>query len=256
LALLLATPARGAEPPLAEVLDHVGRQMEKFWSYFASVTCTETVTQSKLGDRDKVLFAQHESFDYLISLQSSGLDISVDESRLQKSHAASKGSATLLETNGFSIFSLIFHPLYQDRFEFQPLPDDLSENHRLLCVAFRQVGSERPLSVLRLREREYPLAWRGTAWIDPATWAVVRIKAGLGDSMADFGLLQLDADVTYSAVKFSDSTVYWLPVRAIIDAETKRQHWRNTHLFAGYKRFAVETDIKLATPSSGNPKWP
>lgn len=248
MALLIAAPARAAGPPLAELLDHIGRQMEKFWSYFSSVTCTETVTQWKLGDRDKVLFTQHETFDYLIALQSSGLDISVDESRIQKAHTASKGSAALLETNGFSIFSLIFHPLYQDRFEFQSLPDDLSGDHRLLCVAFRQVVPERPLSVLRLREREYPLPWRGTAWIDPASWAVVRIKAGLGDSMADFGLLQLAADVTYSAVKFSDSTVYWLPARATIDAETRRQHWRNTHQFAGYKRFSVDTDVKLSTP--------
>src|ERR1019366_3279640 len=128
LAIPIAVPAHAAEPPLTELLDHVGHQMEKFWSYFASVTCTETVTQAKLGDRDKVLFAQHESFDYLIVLQSSGLDISVDESRIQKAHTSSKGSAALLETNGFSIFSLIFHPLYQDRFEFQSLPDDVSQD--------------------------------------------------------------------------------------------------------------------------------
>ena len=248
LAILIAVPAHAAEPPLTELLDHVGHQMEKFWSYFASVTCTETVTQAKLGDRDKVLFAQHESFDYLIVLQSSGLDISVDESRIQKAHTASKGSAALLETNGFSIFSLIFHPLYQDRFEFQSLPDDVSQDRRLLRVSFQQVVRQRPLSVLLLRERELPLEWRGTAWIDPATWAVVRIKAGLGESMVDYGLLQLDADVTYSAVKFSDSTVYWLPTKAIVDAETRRQHWRNTHAFGDYKRFSVDTDVKLTVP--------
>jgi len=248
LAILAAPPAHAASPPLADVLTQVGRQMEKFWSYFASVTCIETVSQSKLGDRDKVLFSQRESFDYLIVLQSAGLDISVDESRIQKTHTASKGSAALLDTNGFSIFSLIFHPLYQDRFEFEALPDDSTGGRRLLCLSFRQVAQERPLSVLRLRERELPLPWRGTAWIDPASWAVVRIKAGLGDSMADYGLLHLDADVSYSAVKFSDASVYWLPATATIEAETKRQHWRNVHTFADYKRFSVDTDVKLSTP--------
>lgn len=251
LAILIvaaATPARAAEAPLTNLLSHVGQQMEKFWNYFASVTCTETVTQSKLGERDKVLFAQHESFDYLIVLQSAGLDISVDESRIQKARTASKGTASLLDTNGFSIFSLIFHPLFQDRFQFQALPDDVSDGRRLLCVSFQQVIRERPLSVLKVHDRDLPLEWRGTAWIDPATWAVVRIKAGVGDSMADYGLLQLDADVTYTAVKFSDSTVYWLPAKATIDAETKRQHWRNVHTFADYKRFSVDTDVKLSTP--------
>jgi len=246
--LLTSAPAKAESPPLAELLDHIGRQVEQFWSYFSSVTCTETVTQSKLGDRDKVLFVQRQTFDYLIVLQSSGLDISVDESRIEKAHTALKGNAPLLETNGFSIFSLIFHPLYQDRFQFRLLPDDSSQDHRLLCVAFQQVVRDHPLSVLRLREREYPLEWRGRAWIDPVSWAVVRIQAGLGDSRADLGLLRLDADVTYSDIRFSDSTVYWLPARAIIDAETKRQHWRNTHVFADYKRFAVDTEVKLSNP--------
>jgi hypothetical protein len=183
-----------------------------------------------------------------MSLQSSGLDISVDESRIEKSHTATKGSASLLDTNGFSILSLIFHPLYQDRFQFRILPDDSSPNGRFLSVAFQQVGPDRPLSVLRLRGREYPLGWRGRAWIDPASRAVVRIQAGLGDSMAALGLLRLDADVTYSDVRFSDSTVYWLPASATIDAETKRQHWRNTHSFANYKRFTVDTDVKVSNP--------
>jgi hypothetical protein len=122
------------------------------------------------------------------------------------------------------------------------------QDRRLLRIAFEQVSRDHPLSVLKLRELEYPLQWRGTAWIDPASWAVVRIQAGLGDSMADMGLLRLDADVTYSDIRFNGSNAYWLPARAVIDAETKRQRWHNTHLFTNYKRFTVDTDVKISTP--------
>lgn len=249
MALLAIAPAKAAtDSQLPAALDHIGRQVEKFWSNFASVTCTEAVTQSKLGEKGKVLFVQHETFDYLIALQSSGQDISVDESRLEKVHTGSKGKASLLETNGFAIFTLLFHPLYQSRYQFRQLPDEMLENHRLLRIAFEQVSRDHPLSVLQVRELEYPLQWRGTAWIDPVSWAVVRIQAGLGDSMADMGLLRLDADVTYSDVQFNSTTSYWLPARAVIDAETKRQHWHNTHLFTGYKRFTVDTDVRISAP--------
>ena len=249
VAMLAAAPAKAAtDSQLASLLDHIGRQVEKFWSNFASVTCTEAVTQSKLGEKAKVLFVQHETFDYLISMQASGQDISVDESRLERVHTGSKGKASLLETNGFAIFTLLFHPLYQSRYQFRQLPDEMLENHRLLRIAFEQVSRDHPLSVLQVRELEYPLQWRGTAWIDPVSWAVVRIQAGLGDSMADMGLLRLDADVTYSDVQFNSTTSYWLPARAVIDAETKRQHWHNTHLFTGYKRFTVDTDVKISAP--------
>ena len=248
LALLAASPANASDSALSVTLDSIGRQVERFWSNFASVTCTEAVTQSKLGEKGKALFVQHQTFDYLIALQSSGQDISVDESRLEKVHTGSKGKASLLETNGFGIFTLLFHPLYQSHYQFRQLPDEVLENHRLLRIAFEQVSRDHPLSVLQVRELEYPLQWRGTAWIDPVSWAVVRIQAGLGDSMADMGLLRLDADVTYSDVQFNSTTSYWLPARAVIDAETKRQHWHNTHLFTGYKRFTVDTDVKISAP--------
>src|ERR1039458_4322367 len=142
----------------------------------------------------------------------------------------------------------LFHPLYQSHYQFRQLPDEGVQDHRLLHISFEQVSRDHPLSVLQVRELEYPLQWRGTAWIDPASWAVVRIQAGLGDSMADMGLLRLDADVTYSNVQFNSTTSYWLPARAVIDAETKRQHWHNTHLFTGYKRFTVDTDVKISAP--------
>lgn len=195
-----------------------------------------------------MLFEQRETFDYLIILQSSGQDLSVDESRVEKTHKASKGSASLLETNGFSIFSLIFHPMYQSHYEFSRLPDDKQGGRELLRIGFRQISDDHPLSVLKLRDRQYPLEWSGTAWIDPASYDVVRIQAGLGSSMADTGLLRLDADVSYSDVSFNAATNYWLPARAVIEAETRRQHWRNTHLFSSYKRFDVETEVKTANP--------
>lgn len=244
----IASTGSNVELQLPELLDRVGRQAEKFWNNFSSVTCTEEVSQSKIGDKGKVLFDQVESFDYLILLQASGADLAVDESRVEKTHKASKGNAALLETNGFSIFVLMFHPLFQSRYEFHRLPDDNPAGRHLLRVGFQQMSEEHPLSVLQLHDREYPLLWRGTAWIDPETYAVVRIQAGLGSSMAEAGLLRLDADVTYSDVRFNETARFWLPSKAIIDAETKRQHWRNTHLFSNYRRFDVETQVKPANP--------
>ena len=255
---MLAVAAQGAETivtvrpdvelPLPTVLERVGQQVEKFWNYFSSVTCTEAVTQSKIGEKGKVLFEQKESFDYLIILQASGNDLAVDESRVEKTHKVSKGNASLLETNGFSIFTLIFHPLYQSRYQFRWLPDEVGPGHHFLRLGFEQVVQDHSLSVLKLGDREYPLQWRGTAWIDPATFTVTRIQAGLGDTLAETGLLRLDADVTYSDVRFNETTDFWLPSQAVIDAETKRQHWRNTHQFTNYHRFEVETQVKTANP--------
>lgn len=257
-AALMAAPLMAAETAasnqpdiqlrLPALLERVGQQVENFWSYFSSVTCTEELTQSKLGEKGKVLFTERESSDYLILLQASGTDLSVDESRVEKSHKTSKGNASLLATNGFSVLTLIFHPLFQSRYEFQRLPDEIGPDHHYFRIGFQQVSDEHPLSVLLLREQEYPLEWRGTAWVDPGSFAVVRIVAGVGTTMAERGLLRLDTDVTYSDVHFNETVHFWLPSRAVIEAETRRQHWRNTHLFSNYRRFDVETQVKTAEP--------
>ncbi len=41
--------------PLNAVLEKVGHQVENFWAYYPAVTCTETLNQSKLGEKGKVL---------------------------------------------------------------------------------------------------------------------------------------------------------------------------------------------------------
>lgn len=248
--VLLAVHSAAAEEGLrlADVLEQTGRHVEQFWTYFPSVTCLESLTQSKIGPKGKILFEQRETFEYLILLQAEGKNIAVDESRVEKTRKAAKGKVSLLETNGFSIFELIFHPLFQSHYEFRRMVDDASSGRPLIRLSFQTVTPDHPLSVLLLRERQYPLGWSGTAWIDPTSWAVERIQAGLGSSMADAGLLRLDADVTYSEVVFNGSTRYSLPERAIIEAATQRQHWRNTHLFSNYRRFEVETQVRTATP--------
>lgn len=255
-ALLAAAPAaRGASPvPLPALLDRVGRQTQKFWDYLPAVTCTESLTQAKLDAKGKSLYQEKTSYDYLILLQSSGTDVSVDESRVQKDHRASKGKASLLETQGFAILALIFHPLYQASYEFTEMGEDTLDGQTLLRVGFRHLGNERSPSDLRLGKRDYPLAWKGTAWIDPASYAIVRIVTDLGNPMDDVGLLKLSADVTYSGIHFADTTsIYWLPVRAVVEASTRRQRWRNVDLFTGYRRFSVETEVKTGAPPMRKP---
>jgi hypothetical protein len=35
-----------------------------------------------------------------------------------------------------------------------------------------------------------------------------------------------------------------MPVSAIIDVETPKQHWRNIHRFTGYKRFRATIQVE------------
>jgi hypothetical protein len=154
----------------------------------------------------------------------------------------------MLVSNGFATLFLVFHPLYANSFEFSAVGEEVVDGHRLTKVAFRHIRGTRTPAALALRGREYPLELSGTAWIDTDTAVIARISAGIGNTMVDVGLNTLQTDVEFAPVPFHDpEKTYWFPSRAIVEVETPRQHWRNTHEFTSYKRFEVSTEEQVAT---------
>jgi hypothetical protein len=247
---LAAAPGVSAAPvSLDTLLDRTGKRVEEFWEQFSAVSCTETVQQVKLGESGKIL-AQHTSnFDYLVILQLTGDEITVDESRLLQGQPKKESTKPLLTTTGFSTLLLIFHPIFQQSYEYALAGVEQVGSRKLQQVRFSHVRGRRSPSVLQLRGREYPLEWQGSAWIDPQTGYVDRISVGLKDSLADVGLKKLSSEVQYTPVQFTqEKQTAWLPEVATIEANTEHQHWRNVHMFSRYKKFSVTTDSKTDTP--------
>jgi hypothetical protein len=246
LLMFVALLGGGTTPSFGDLLARVGKSVEVFWEQFSAVSCNENVSQTKLGNTNKVLFNRDSVYDYLISMSIDGDDIAVEESRLLQKSAKARADVPLLVSNGFPTLLLIFHPYYQGGFEYTRLDDEVVDGRIMLRIQFRHISGGRSTSALRLRGRDYPLDLQGTAWIDQESMAVVRIKSGLMAPMNDVGLKALETDVRYAPFKFPPGTeTEWLPTVAIVDLETPRQHWRNTHRFSDYKHFSVKSDSKI-----------
>ena len=250
LAIFLCCIADGATPISTQELLHLtGHALQEFWEQFSNVDCVENVQQTKLGPNGKAAYKQDSSFDYLISLQLTGRDILVEESRVPIGKHEQHSTVPLLLTNGFSTLVFIFHPAFQSSFEFSAATPVEFEGRSLVEVTFRHSPGGRSPSVLKLTNRDYPLDWQGTAWIDPSTGAIARISTSLMPGMEDLGLKTLAADVRYARVNFKDQLeAYWLPETATIEVETARQHWRNVHTFDKYRVFAVDATSKTEVP--------
>jgi hypothetical protein len=197
-----------------------------------------------------VEYRKDSTFDYLLLMRQADGDLVVEESRVTSPRPAGKErNVPLLVTNGFSTLLFIFHPHFQSSFEYSPPVADELEGKSVLRLSFRQVRGAASPSCLRLRGRDYPLEWSGTAWIEPASGSVLKIRAGLNSSMEDLGLQSLTAEVRYAQVRFDDGAgEQWLPSVATIEAQTPLQHWKNTHQFTNYKRFSVKTSTKTQMP--------
>jgi hypothetical protein len=235
--------ANDSNARLNDILTQARQSVALFWGQFKSVTCTEKVTQEKLGKQGKVEHAQKSTYDYLALLDVEKDELSVEESRLERGKASKTKSIPMLVTTGIPTLLFVFHPNYRQDFEYQLDGDQLEGGKRLVKIRFRHVPGTRSTTALNLRGKNLPLDLQGTAWIDPDTGAIHKIIAGLAAPMTDINLKAMQMEVNYGSQKFvAGEDFYWLPSIATIDIQTERQHWHNTHQFSQYKRFSINTE--------------
>ena len=233
---------------LDDLLARTSTQVAGFLDQFSDVKCIEQVEQEKLGKDGKVELRDESTYDYLVILTNPGGELSLDESRLAvKTAKPEKKNMPMLISNGFATLFLIFHPYYAESFQFALLQSEVVDGRPLDKVSFQHIPGSRSPAALALRGREYPLELSGTAWIDPTTGVIAKIVADVGKSMEDVGLKSLRSEVEFGPAPFHDmKQSYWFPVRASVEVETPRQHWRNVHRFTDYKRFSVSTEEQVA----------
>lgn len=250
---VLASVCFAAESPapearhLNDLLERTAGQTSVFLDQFSDVKCTEQVRQEKLGKDDKVELKEDSAYDYLVILTNNGGELSLSESRIPL-HEAKKDrkNTSMLISNGFATLFLVFHPLYAEAFKFTLAGQDVIEGHTVEKISFQHIQGMKSPAALALRGREYPLELTGTAWIDPGTGSIVRIQAGVADTLQDVGLKALTSEIDFAPLSFSDAKQpYWFPAQARVEVETPRQHWRNLHQFTAYKKFSVSTEEKV-----------
>jgi hypothetical protein len=234
-----------------DLLTRTGQQVSTFLDQFSKLKCTEEVTQTKLVkklSKESIEYREQQVFDYLIMAQGSGDDLVIQESRLLQRSSEHKKNVPLLVTNGFATLSLIFHPYYQEGFDFSPPENEIVDGRTLVKVRFRHIKGQRTPTVLLLRGREYPLELEGVAWIDPTTGTIVRLQSELQEDMSDVGLRIFSSEIEYSPVRFRGvAAAAWLPSTAVIELQTPKQRWKNIHRFTDYQQFSVSTDESVKT---------
>lgn len=253
---LLPMPGAAQTNPQGDMVTQAQRQVVDFVNKLADVHCTEDVVQEKLRPNGSDEVSMRSQFDYFLYLKGSSYEFQLSESRLEIGNPKQKKEPLLL-TNGFSTLLLVFHPYYRDGFQFSVGEKEALDARPVIPVHFVHIAGTRTPAAMALRGREYPLDLKGTAWMDAATGEVVRMEAGLSRDLSDVGLRSLTVRVDFApSLRASDH--FMLPTRAVVDLETPKQHWRNTHTFHNYRLFSTDAtqdpDVKVhANEEAGGP---
>ncbi|HSR05577.1 MAG TPA: hypothetical protein VLM42_00385 [Bryobacteraceae bacterium] len=249
LLVLASIAACAATNPDADLLERTAERTRQFWDHLSSVAITENVLQEKLDLKGKVILNNRATYDYLITVRSDSGGMLVDESRLATGQGPKKApQGTLLTTQGFATLMTIFHPQFQPSYTFKIEGEEETAGRKLVRVTFvPRIGAPTP-AILALKGRDYPIAWEGSAWIEPQSASVARLEANWKDPAEDLGLQSLSSEVQYVPISFrGQNQPYWLPTMAKIEVQTRHQHWRNTHQFSKYRLFSVDAESAVGT---------
>lgn len=257
--LALASALASAATPDADLLERAAERARQFWDQLSSVAITENVLQEKFDPKGKVLLNNRTTYDYLITVRSDSGGMLVDESRLATGQGSKKApQGILLTTQGFATLLTIFHPQFQPSYAFKVDGEEETAGRRLVRVTFVPRNGAPSPAILAIKGRDYPIAWEGTAWIEPLSGSVTRLVAHWKEPAEDLGLQSLSSEVQYVPISFrGQNQPFWLPTMAKIDVQTRHQHWRNTHQFSRHRLFNVDAEAAVGTaPVSqlGNPQ--
>ena len=238
------TPAAPVSPPM-EALSRARATVEKFFEQATNVVCMENVTQAVVGKNGKANYREESVFDYQLQANTNSGALKLVESRDTRKAAFRDSARTLLITNGFTSMLLIIHPSYESSYTFEPAGEETVDGVSFAKVNFKAIPGATSPAALQLRGKNYPIPLSGTIWIEQQSGSVAKLVATMDSSLSDVGLHNMRSEIHYATVHFHDpEEAYWMPVSAIIDVETTRQHWRNIHRFTGYKRFRATIQVE------------
>jgi hypothetical protein len=232
-----------------DVLVLARKNVGSFFQQSANVVCAESITQIVLGKNDKPVYREESAFEYQLQAKNESGSLKLVESRDALKTAFRDPRRTLLITNGFASMLLIIHPSYESSYVFEPAGEEIDDGVRFVKIHFRSVPGGKSPAALQLRGKSYAMPLSGVLWIDPSSGAVEKLTAAVDSSLSDLGLQGMRTEIHYAVVQFHDpEESYWMPVSAVIDVETPRQHWRNVHRFTKYKRFKATIQVELEKP--------
>lgn len=240
-------PVAAALSPAMDALLRARKTVDKYFQQAANVVCTENVTQAMVGKNGKANYREESVFDYQLQADTNSGSLKLVETRDTRKAAFRDSARTLLITNGFTSMLLIIHPSYEASYAFEPAGEETVDGVVLAKINFKPIPGASSPAAFQLRGQSYPMPLSGTIWIEEQTGAVSKLIASVDTSLSDLGLQGMRSEIHYATVHFHDpDESYWMPISAVIDVETPRQHWRNIHRFAGYKRFRATIQVEEA----------
>ena len=263
LDFLQSPPAKlveGLEPApdqaqLPTILTATEAKILEMTQSFPNTISEESIHQEKLSNKGKYRGSQDQSFRYLCMLPTRSWGPAFKEYRADKvgGEAMPKGMDDgFMLTRGFTSAVLVFHPTYHNESQFRYLGREKVDGIDTYVVAFAQLPTKAHLvGNFQSGRTSMTTFTQGIAWIDPASYRILRLHTDLLRPLPELRLESESLDINFSEVHFKHSqTAVWLPSHVEVTIDWNGRMLRNTHAYSDFKIFNVDASEKIGAPKA------
>jgi hypothetical protein len=265
-----------SEDALRVILQRVGDDVKEFVAKLPDITSLEEITMERLRTNGSAEASYHQSFRYLVVPRRDHEKVALQEYRtdLEGQAAEPNGLAEgLMITKGFASASIHFYPSHRADSAFRYVGRQMLNGRETEVVAFAQrPGWAELVGRLEAVGKSAVILLQGLAWIDGATYQIIRMRTDLLAPRTDVGLKRETTEIVYTGVQFPDVPgTLWLPREVTVTSEwdsgikasTSRRSpatlrpvvpaggdwngrtYRNVHRYSDYKLFGAMSKLKF-----------
>jgi VWFA-related protein len=256
------TPA-DSQVMLPMILERVGATVEDFLNGFPNTACSERITSEveyrgvdpavdtpdvKTTEGRNPLW-RDAKFNYVALAKPGDKEAPLVEYRTDTKGGPAKLRGAIV-TSGFVSLIAYFRPAYQPDSRFRYLGRELVKNQNTYVVAFAQrPGVAWQAEQLRFLDKIGLVLLQGVAWIDPVSFAILRLRTEILEPYLHVGLRRETTEVEYSEVTFKGSDKrLWLPRQVTVSGQLRQSVFSNQHHYSQYRLFIVEAEENRKRP--------
>jgi hypothetical protein len=239
----------GASCHLDEVIQATGDRVKELVENVDRFTATEKVEHSSLSPLGLQISKETRTFDYMVEIRPFGAhDLGVQEYR-NGSDSAQQFPGHI-STVGLPTVALIFHPYYQEKYEFACEGHGAWRDKPAWMVHFHQrTDRKSAMLVYRVAGKFYAVGLKGRAWIDTTDSQILAIETDTMRPVPEIRLMRDHQLIEYGSVAFRNDTMHlWLPKSVDWYSSFSGQRYHRRHTFSQFLLFAVDDQQKIGKP--------
>jgi hypothetical protein len=234
-----AIPPKGQEPEATPMpMGRGGRRGSQ-----PEFVVTQTMSADQLEEKlhsSLLTGAPWKEFDYMMLFRQTDTGLALEESRTDPKAAQSPEDAELpLRGTGFGYIWLMFLPGNMPQERFRYLGEQKMYGREAYAVAFAQSADRvKNPGEIDFLGAEYALLYQGVAWIDEATFQIVRLRTDLLAPLTGIQLQWLHSDLRFSEVRIPELNLpLWLPRQVELTWRQADELGGEMHVYTKYRLF-------------------